>query len=136
MLIDLFARLLKEAKLDHRHLRSFTVLLTFFAHINPNLDKKLLAYLSNLPKQEMKHFNHLQLRTLGIILLSNNMPRSSSYFFYKPRKEAKKIKFLTYFECCKRLASIKVTRRTIKVDEELKRSKNQQIIEISNFSIF
>jgi hypothetical protein len=127
MLVDLFERLVKEEDLDPSLIESYTILLSFFANLNSNLDKLLLNHLTEMSKNEeedsFNKFNHQASRKLGIILLSNNMPRSSSFFFYKPKKEAKKIKFLNYFDCCKNLASIKVNRRTIDTHKALKKGK-------------
>lgn len=86
--------------------------MTFFANILTSLDKKTLSFASGIPKDELSNLSHAELRRLGIILLSNNMPRTSSFFFYKPRKNSKKIKFFNYFDCCKRLASVKANKKT------------------------
>lgn len=124
MLIQLFVRLIKETEDDHRLLQSYTFLMTFFSHVNASLDKKLIGYLSGLPKNEVAKFNHQHLRIIGTILLSHNMPRSSSYFFYRPKKEARRIKFYTYFDCCKKLAFLKVNRRGSDIHRELQRRRN------------
>lgn len=132
MLVELFLRLFKEASDDRRLIESYAILMTFFSHINPSLDQKLLNSLSLFSKDKKNLqgicTSHNRMRTLGVIFLSNNMPKSSSYFFYKPRKEAKKIKFLNYFDCCKKLASIKLNRRKIQVENELRKSKISKVI--------
>jgi hypothetical protein len=63
-------------------------------------------------------------RKVAIIMLSSGMPRSSSYFLYKPRKDSKRIKFFTYYDCLKRLASIKANKKTYAegAGDELRRS--------------
>lgn len=121
MLIPLFLILIKETDEDQSLLQSYTFLVAFFSHIIPTLDKDLVSQLSKLSRDDTKGFSHQNLRVIGCILLSHNMPRSSSFFFYRPKKEAKKIKFFTYFECCNKLASLKVSRRKVNLSNELRR---------------
>jgi len=105
LMIQLLEKLLKENYFAL--LQTFIILLTFFSNIYVSLDKKLLSHLSALPKEDFAKFTNQEMRKLGVILLTNNMPRTSSFFFYKPRKEVRRIKFFTYFDCCKRLVAIK-----------------------------
>jgi hypothetical protein len=120
---QLFAKLLKENQIEL--LQTFVILISFFSNFFSGYDKKLLSFLSAIPKEELSKFTHIELRKIGIILLSSNMPRTSSFFFYKPRKDSRKIKFFTYFDCCKRLASIKANKKGYAdgTGEELRRSR-------------
>lgn len=92
-------------------LKTYCIMLTFFNNIFSSFDKRVLQVLSELPKETLSKLSHAQMRKLGIIFLSHNMPRSSTFFFYTPKKDAKKIKFFTYFDSCKRLAGLKTSRR-------------------------
>lgn len=115
----MFTRLLKEVCFPL--LQTYTILLTFFCNHIVSFDKKVLASLEHFPKEDLAKYSHQELRRLGIILLNNSMPRTSSFFFYKPRKDSKKIKFFTYFDCCMRLASVKASKKSTKGWEELTR---------------
>ena len=107
-------------------LQTFIILITFFSNLFSSFDKRLLTHLSSLPKEEFSKFNNQEMRKLGVILLSNNMPRASSFFFYKPRKDARRIKFFSYFDCCKRLMTVKANKRSNGdgLSDELKRRKS------------
>jgi hypothetical protein len=124
LIVLLFAKLLKESCFPL--LQSFTILLSFFSNVFTSFDKKLLSFLGGIPKEELFRYTNQEMRKIGVILLTNNMPRSSSFFFYRPRKESRRIKFFTYFDCCKRLASLKANKKGAgpEFNEELNRCKH------------